>query len=97
MIGLDHKEELSFSLNDIIEYNKDPDLFVAKHLGFSKDGYIQWYNECYLKYGDVPTCLAVTKKGDRCKNWIHDHISIKDWQNGVRGFYCSTHKENTNN
>ena len=95
---------IMLSISQISEYNKDPDLFVARYLGVTKEVYLDWFNNCQpvdrgyrpsLHHEHAP-CMAMTKKGTPCKIETQEILTMQDWFDGIRGYYCQIHKENTN-
>jgi hypothetical protein len=80
---------LSLNLAGLAQYNADPDLFVAKELGFATaEQYREW-----VESKGVPLCSERTRHGRLCKNG-NGHIarSTKEWMKWHRADPCGLHR-----
>jgi hypothetical protein len=95
-----YPEHLSLSFNQIQEYMKDPDLFVAKVNGVTKEQYLEWYTNLFAEIFegciDGPFCTAITRKGIRCKNSSRSTVSPLQYVNDIASTYCTSHIQRTN-
>jgi hypothetical protein len=75
---------------EITEYNADPDLWIAQHLGFSTtEQYFEW-----LETEGAPLCSERTKSGHLCRNQTgHVKCYPSEWRAKHRNFPCRIHRQ----
>jgi hypothetical protein len=70
------------------EYRADPDLFVARELGVTKEEYLEW-----MKLGGAALCGARTKAGQPCRAVIaYFDSSPTGWKKYHRNALCHVHE-----
>jgi hypothetical protein len=73
--------------DDVAEYNADPDLFVAKHFGFTTvEGYREW-----VETNNAALCSKHSKTGKPCRNSIGMTYAPEDWRQRHRSGPCFVH------
>jgi hypothetical protein len=69
------------------EYNRDPDLFAARHFGFATaDEYREWVH-CH----GYPHCSEPTKSGQLCRNPVGGFLKPCEWREQHRSRPCFLH------
>jgi hypothetical protein len=73
---------------EAVEYNADPDLFAAKHLGFATaDEYREW-----VETQGYALCSERTKSGRLCRNLIGGgQLDPAEWRARHRSAPCFNH------
>lgn len=80
--------EVSMSGEDVIAYAADPDAFLAKHYGVSKDDYLGWHASNYRVI-----CAGKTAKGQPCKGTVKGLSLVsapRVWAK-YQGAFCQLH------
>lgn len=70
------------------EYNKDPDAFSAKHIGITKQQYLDW-----VEHGPELQCVGTTKAGKRCQRGDLCMGGVKDWVEMSERYLCPSHRK----
>jgi hypothetical protein len=83
--GLGHNVFLAD--DEVPQYNANPDLFVAKYLGFATvDEYYEYVDAC-----GAPQCSNHTKVGRPCRNSIGCSTNPAEWRERHRSAPCFVH------
>jgi hypothetical protein len=80
-------ENVYLDADDVAEYNADPDLFVAKHFGFTT---IEHYRE-WVETSQAALCSEHTKTGTLCRNSIGMTYRPEVWRPRHRSGPCFAH------
>jgi len=80
-------ETIYLNAEDVIQYGKNPDAFIANYHGIELREYLMWLEEEYSV-----RCSANTKSGKQCKNIAigGSLVDPKTWVK-MQGEYCAVH------
>jgi hypothetical protein len=73
------------SPTEVLRYLEEPELFAAEKHGISLRVWKSW-----IEHYNNPTCHALTKKGNPCRNSII-RVDLKNYVPGVSE-YCAIHQ-----
>jgi hypothetical protein len=80
-------KELCLDRDELDQYNRDPDLFTARHFGFATaDQYREW-----IVLQGAALCSERTKSGRMCRTRLRDKLKASDWRKQHRSRPCHVH------
>lgn len=87
VMGLWGWEMISVPLAEIDRFKADQIGVAAEHFKLSRADYVRW-----VEWGGSVQCMAITKRGKRCRKSSPGSLQPEDWLALEReGYLCETH------